>query len=470
MTNKFIPHFRILLLLLLGTNFVSGQNDSMILSYKDYLYNIVNFHPIGKQADLRIDFAEYEMLSAKGNFDPVLSSSWSEKQFTDKLYYRQFQNRLQIPTKLGLDVVAGFENTNGDFLNPADKTDRHGLWNIGIEANLLQGLLVDERRVALKQAKTFQSIAENQKLIILNNLLFDASLAYLNWQMHFDMNLVIDESIELAQNNLSNTKQLFENGEATAIDTLEAYLILQDQLFTSEANKTKLVKAVQKMENYLWFDDLPLTLVNGTKPEKFDERIFQIDENFNMPNLLKEHPAILEKRNKQFNYELKQKLNRDKLKPKLKVKYNPLLATTANSIAPQYAFSNFKWGFDFSFPLFLRSEKAAIKQGVLRIYDIELSIQNKQNELKNKIEASLEQRSRLIRMISLQNKNILGYKQLLDAENEKFRFGESSVFLINKRQEKYINGRLKLIELTNKLQGEILIYLYNINALPERTQ
>ena len=61
-----------------------------------------------------------------------------------------------------------------------------------------------------------------------------------------------------------------------------------------------------------------------------------------------------------------------------------------------------------------------------------------------------------------------GYRLLLDGENEKFRFGESSVFLLNKRQEKYINGQLKLIELNIKLQVELLNYLYYSNGLIEK--
>ena len=38
-------------------------------------------------------------------------------------------------------------------------------------------------------------------------------------------------------------------------------------------------------------------------------------------------------------------------------------------------------------------------------------------------------------------------------------------FLLNKRQEKYIEGQLKLIDLTNKLQKERLNYLLSSNQL-----
>ncbi|MFT5169157.1 MAG: hypothetical protein ACI8P3_004405, partial [Saprospiraceae bacterium] len=66
---------------------------------------------------------------------------------------------------------------------------------------------------------------------------------------------------------------------------------------------------------------------------------------------------------------------------------------------------------------------------------------------------------------NLLNQNVENYKRLLDGENEKFRFGESSVFLLNKRQEKYINGQIKLIEIFIKSQIEILNFLYYSNQL-----
>ena len=42
------------------------------------------------------------------------------------------------------------------------------------------------------------------------------------------------------------------------------------------------------------------------------------------------------------------------------------------------------------------------------------------------------------------------YETLLDAEFEKFRIGESSIFLLNSREQKLIDSQMKL----NKLQTE----------------
>ena len=458
----------LLMAFLLNTSFCNSQTDSTSLTYNEFLSNIIRYHPIALKADLKRDIAATEWLAAKGNLDPILTSNWNEKNFDGKLYYRQFQGKLQIPTKLGIDVVAGYENTSGTYLNPENKTDNFGLWNVGVEANVLQGLLTNKRRAAFKQAAIMQDMAENERRIILNELLYEASLGYLQWQQYHYAQEAIKSNIALANTYFENTKTSFESGEKTAMDTIESFMMYQDVLLLSQKNNMTLLKARQNIENYLWYEELPVTLAVKTRPENYDASIFKAISNNAIVNIISNHPMILEKINKQSYYEIEQKLKREKLKPKLKLKYNPLLATSDNGVAPRYSISDFKWGFDFSMPILLRSERAAIKKGELKLEEISLEIRDKKNELLNKIEASLQQQEALREQLILLSQNIAGYKQLLDGESEKFKYGESSVFLLNKRQEKYLSSQLKLIELNVKYQKELLTYWYYTNGLIEQ--
>ena len=124
-------------------------------------------------------------------------------------------------------------------------------------------------------------------------------------------------------------------------------------------------------------------------------------------------------------------------------------------------------GIDFSMPLLFRSARADVQMGEVKLQEIALEIQNKRNELQNKIENSRQQQLIITEQIALQNRSNEGYRLLLEGENDKFFYGESSVFILNKRQEKYLDGRLKLIDLQVKLQRELLDYLYYTNALIE---
>lgn len=453
----------IILLFFCTSVYCQGQENNVELSYEEFLENLLNYHPIAKQANLRLGLGKAELLAAKGNLDPTINSNWNQKNFNDKLYYRQYQAKFIIPTPLGIDVVGGYENTNGVFQNPENTTDAFGLWHLGVEVNILQGLIVNERKIALMQAKVFQNLVENEQKIVLNELLYDATSAYVTWQQYYFTKIVLTENISIANTYLDNTKVAFENGEKTAIDTLEAFILYQDAISFLQKNELGLIKSKQSLENFLWFDEAPIRLQETTIPEDYKNAFF---ENVNFDNTnLSNHPIIMASINKLNYFEIEQKLKREKLKPKLKIKYNPLLATSENSIVPNFVASDYKWGFEFSMPLLYRTERANIQRGEIKINETELDIQNKRNELQNKIESSLLQQIQLQQQLALLNQNVENYKRLLDGENEKFTFGESSVFLLNKRQEKYIDGQIKLIELYIDSQIELLNYLFYSNQL-----
>lgn len=467
MKKPILKYLLFLACFLAAINSSFAQNDSIVLTYDGFIQNVLTHHPISQQTDLQSNFAEARWLSARGRFDTQLKSNWNEKQFDDKQYYQIFEAGFQIPTWYGLTLKGGYENTEGVFLNPENKTDKNGLWAVGIEANLLQGLLIDERRAALQQAEVFQRATENHRKLLLNDLLFDASAAYFNWQVAFFTQQIIEESLDLAEEYLEATRQLFLNGDKPAIDTLEAFLIVQDRLNLLQSNEINLVSAKQFLENYLWYDGIPVELQATTLPEDFNQTNIDLPIDVPLQQLIANHPEILEKELKVSQYEIEGRVKRDKLKPKLKVKYNPLLSTTENSISPNFSTSNFKWGFDFSMPLQRRSERAAIAENQLKIRETELSITDKRNVLQNKLDATLAKQNLLEQQVTLQTQNVGNYQTLLDAETTKFSFGESSVFLLNKRQEKFLDGNIKLLQLRAKLQMNKVEYLYFTGSILE---
>ncbi len=441
-----------------------GQSDSLFLTYNEFIENLILFHPIAKKAALQENIAAAEWLSSKGQLDPKLAFNWNEKNFDKKLYYQVYQGKFKIPTRLGIDVVGGYENSDGVFLNPERKTDEFGLWHLGVEINLLQGLITNERSIALRKAKVYQKMTENERLLILNELILDASYAYFKWVEYFFSMEVYEKNKDLASQYLNNTKISFLNGEKSEMDTLEAHILLQDAENSWQKNYSKYTKSQLKLENFLWFDDVPLALASNTFPVSYEENILEISAATNIEALVNQNPSVLHSLNKKEIYEIEQRLKREKLKPKLKAKYNPLLATSTNSVTPNFALSDYKWGIDFSMPLLFRKERADLQKSEIKIKETVLDIDNKKNKLSNKIENSIVQLDILNQQINLLERNVVGYQKLLDGENEKFKYGESSIFLLNKRQEKYINGLLKLIKLHIETKQEKLNYLFLTNG------
>lgn len=465
---------RVFLLLSFCLGWISWSNaqagDSTTISYDLYLDQVLTHHPIAKQGQLRPEMVQAKWRSARGNFDPKLGADWSHKFYDEKLYYQKYGGKLEIPTVLGVGVVAGYKNARGVFLNPENKISDVGLWNIGVEVDLLQGLIINERKIALEQAKIFQDLALNEQQLMFNDLILNASFAYANWQQYQEEKRILLENESLAETYYQNTSLSYKNGEKTAMDTLEAFILYQEAVNQVAKNNISLSKAKQVVENFLWFDKNPVTLKPSVFPEALKDPEFLVGGLVPSDTMRANiHPLVLESENKRLQLAQKQRLNREKLKPKLNVHYNALLSTREDEWAPVYSSEDYRWGFNFSFPLFLRSERAEIQRTDLFMQEVLLDIENKRNQIENGIDGSLERIEVLQALIERERNNIEGYRLLLEGETLKFNYGESSVFLINKRQEKYINGKLKLIELQTKLQVEIFNYWYYTNQWGEES-
>jgi len=452
---------------IVGVNIFSQKTPPTELSYESYIDYVVEYHPIAQSADLLLDAASAEMLYAKGNLDPEVTAYWDEKNLKDIQYYQQYQTMIRVPTILGIDVVGAYENANGDFLNPADEISNQGLWNLGLEANVLQGLIVNERRIAIDRAGELQNLAVSERQLMINDLIYNATSAYLDWQFYYQNSLVYEENLEIAQEYFEGTKETYFNGEKTAMDTLEAFIQRQDAESQLIKNKIYLVKSIQELENYLWFQKVPMELAEETVPQNYTKGLFSdisvVDE-FSADI----HPIIMAAQIKININQIEQRLKREKLKPKLKLKYNALLATSSTSLTSAYSTSDFKWGLDFSYPIFRRVARGEVKLGEVKIKESMLEMDNKRNELTNKINAYTLQSGIIADQLELLSTNLKNYESLLMGERELFRLGESSVFLLNKRQEKYIDGQLKLIEAYINRDANQLELLYWLGQLEDR--
>ncbi|MCG8582132.1 MAG: TolC family protein [Bacteroidales bacterium] len=461
--GKFRPCL-LLLLMICSVSLTSAQSDSLVLTYREFVDNIIAYHPVAQKVRLKLQYADAQLMGAKGSLDPVIDASWSSKELDDKLYYEKLNTKLIFPTALGFTFSGGYENTDGEYLNPEYKTDKYGLWNLGIEMDVLNGLLTNERNTAIRQAREYQYLYKNEQDMLLNDLLFNALYSYHTWQMYYYSMEILSENIAIAHSNNESTRNAYLMGEKTAMDTLESSIAYREAISLFNKNDIYLVKARQKLENYLWFNGTALKMQPDVRPENYDV-FYNYGWTEHDSVLINNHPLILASVNKLSLTEIEQRLKREKLKPKLKVKYNALLTTSDDIRIHGFDLSDYKLGVGFSMPLFLRSERAGVRKGKLKIQELELDLMYKKNELLNKAEASLQQQSILKEQIGIYEQNAINYQRLLEGENEKFRYGESSVFLLNKRQEKYIDVKLKLTEAHVKYRLELLRYLYLSNQL-----
>lgn len=424
-----------------------------VMPLSEYLGYVKRFHPIVKQANLVINNSEAKLLKARGAFDPKIEVDFDKKQFKEKEYFNKLNGAFKIPTYYGLEFKANFENNSGEFLNPEANVPTDGLYAAGVSASLLKGLLMNKRMASLKQAKFFINQAREDQQILVNEILYNASLAYFNWLKTYNEKLVYDDFLENAVIRLSNTKRAVQEGDKPAIDTLEAGITLNTRKLNLEKARIKLVKSSLELSNFLWLNDnTPVELQDNIIPDittlsnvdaTFNIALFN-DVNFDVNN----HPKIrsLEYKIKSLNIDRKLKMNN--LLPQLDVQYNFLTQTPRQGNTLNV--DNYKAGINFKLPIFLRKQRGDLKLAKIKLQDAEFENESTKVVIKNKVNAIQQE----LESFEIQNGYIIGivndYGTLLKAEERKFFLGESSLFLVNYRESKLIETKLKAIDLENK--------------------
>lgn len=454
-----------LVIVIIGPQGLSSQSDSTRLTIAEFTSLVLQNHPVIRQAGFQEAIADAERLAGRAGFDPTLSAGWQEKYYDDNHYYRYAGGKLRIPTWLGVELAAGYQNNTGTYLNPESQNDSRGLWSAGVEANLLQGLLTDERRTARKQAEVFAGLALNERNRLMNDILLDAFDAYANWQAAESVVAIVDENLRRAESYLTATTESWRQGAKPAVDTLEAYLILQDQLVARQEAGRERIKARRRIESFLWWQDLPLELEPGVSPVEPDVAAIPLPPLEDVATLAESHPDVAGKLLSLRQYELDLKLKQQKLLPKLKVKYYPLLTPAGGQILPGFDPADYQWGVDFSMPLTFRQARVDARLADAKVRQTDLEWQDKRNVRINKAIASRMEIDLIAGQVAIEEGRVENYRRLLEAEQERFSIGESSVFLLNRRQESYFDARIKWIGMKAKYLVSAMNLLYDTNRL-----
>jgi outer membrane protein TolC len=125
---------------------------------------------------------------------------------------------------------------------------------------------------------------------------------------------------------------------------------------------------------------------------------------------------------------------------------------------------------NFSFPLLVRKERAKLKATNLKRQENNLKLDLKRREINNKIEQSFNKIIRLADMIQRQEAMIINYQRMLDGERIRFNNGESSIFLINSRENKKLEAEMKLIELKVEYGRSIALMKWSSGILANEVE
>ena len=146
------------------------------------------------------------------------------------------------------------------------------------------------------------------------------------------------------------------------------------------------------------------------------------------------------------------KLKFQSLLPYFNVKANLLNSgyNAVKNVSIPFIENNYKFGVDFKIPLRLSEGRGDYQKAKLKIKETNYLLNNKRWEVENKIRSYFNETKVLQQQITIMQSAYTAYQTLLRAENIRYQNGESSLFLINTRENKVLETAQKIVELQVK--------------------
>lgn len=441
---------------------IQSNGQTVKLSYADFVANVLQNNPLAKRAENEKKYGELQYKAAKGNYDPFVSGNYDQKQFNGTNYFTTLNSEIKQPIFTSQYLKFGYEYGIGTYINPELSTSQQGLPYVGLEVGVLQGLVIDKRRAEVLKSKEYLNYYDAEKQIQLNALLFESSQRYFDWLYSARQIALNNYFMEAARQRLKGIEALAAIGEKAAVDTIEAAILFQTRLLDLQSAFVDYQKGVNDLSSLNWQNGNNINVSSKYEPTDSLDTYFNkakalLTETLNQNEV--NNPVISKYNSFQKVLQIENRLKKEMIKPNLNVKYN-FLSNNPTSFNPAFSNNNYKWGLNLSFPLLLRNSVNEYKMAKVISQNNSLELANKTNELNFKITTLKQTINILSEQLVNAERNANYSKQLVDAEKLKFSNGESSLFMVNTRENKWLEAELKLAEYKLKFIKTFLNIIY----------
>ncbi len=441
-----------------------------IISLQQVLNSASQHYPKILEAKQKLQQAKAERLSTEGAFDIKLKQKAQVR--TSGFYDGAYTNQSIVKPlrQANAKVFVEYRLSEGDFPVYEDQfvTQDRGEFGVGVSFSLLQNRDIDASRVAVANADLDLSMQAFNQQAVLNDVLFSASLAYMEWLSAMQQLDVYRQLLNNAKTRQTALEKRIKLGFSAKIDLLD-----------NEQNVLKRQALVLKAENDLRMRTAALSLYwrdSSGKPKMVSS------EQPTMPNTVAEtaldnvtqlithaitsHPDIQYVDNQILQHKNNRKLFENALLPKVDVVMKASRDFGSGSQTRE-GFETYV-GLEFSMPLEQRKSKGKLNKTQAKLRELGYLRQRLIEELKLVLhQAKMKYTNAQAQAtISLRRSDIA--TQLMQQEQERFNQGDSDIFKLNLREEDTAEAKIDAI--TAELQQilthiELLGQAYKIDDL-----
>ena len=434
-----------------------AQTGNASVTFIQFQEQVAANHPVARQARLVGAQGRSAVTEAWGAFEPKLSLSLAQKTFKGQSYYSYLDAAIKIPTPIGSDLKLGFERATGERLSPDRYTPTNGLLTLGLSVPIGQGLLTDERRTALTQARASRDIADAEQQSMTNKLLLDAAKTFGNWYVARRRAEIADDGVRLATFRFDAVVHRLRNGDSPAIDTLEASLEVQRRVVTRAEAANDLRTATLIVSGYLWDErGRAVELAADARPV-LDGLADTPTDTTRLASWLSavsaRHPDVRKAQSKLRAAEADRRLALQRLVPYAEASLSSIAARDRlGALTSQEQWSdNFKAAVDAQSPVLFLKERGKSAQSQQKVEFARWDRDATERELAYELRIALNDLVLLEKVLTVQRAMILGVAMLRDAEQTRYENGESTLLLVNLRERTVLDETTKLAALEGKV-------------------
>lgn len=433
---------------IMSSSVMCAQTE-LIISESAFLKQVLLFHPSLRNAELDVEGAEAEEMSARAAFDPVWKSEYGSKDFKSTSYYDYQHTSLEMALPPGINMKVGADRNRGDFINPELSTPSNGLAFAELSIPIGDGLFRTQELTKLQKARLQVDRQIRQLAAFRRDLTVYASEVYWNWVASNEEVALRERVIDLAEIRYRQTVTRWEQGSATAMDTLEAlnnYYKRQTEFLDARANNEAWYRLAGTMvwdQNWIgrmrqgqiaadtsWYSEADIALQNPTMRDRSP-----------LVN------PILEDLDLAFSQaDLNLRLARENVKPDVDVSAKLISDPALISLTSNNAI----FGISAKVPILSRKERAGIQKAKIKQQQTLIKISQKERELIQKYEQFETQIGLNDNALDIAFESATNAERLLELENKRLLFGESTLFLVNRRENSFISAELKRIDVQRK--------------------
>ena len=456
----------------LASSEANEHHQPALINLVEVLANTLKLHPKALALSTKIDEQSANVLSAQGAFDWTYQQEIQNRTsgFYDG-WYSDGRVVKQLPWAQA-KIQTGYRISGGDFpvYEQYHRTLEDGEPNLKLSVSLLQNRSTDPKRQALEAAHLGLAEQEASRSVGLNQLLLDAANYFLDWHQARQEVDIAGELVALARARSIAIEQRVSSGDiapiiktefqATLLDRQASFLALEQQLLKSQLNLS------------LYFRNQlgsPIELTSASRPLLSDHLQAELDVHVNnLSDNFQSHPLIaaMELQRQQLQSELK--LAKNQLLPTLDL--DILLAQDLGAGSSTLEDTESYVGFRFEAPLERRKAQGKTNALNAKLRMLALEQQQTLEYMALNLEQQMLALTNQKQLLTLQRQQVELVQALAEAEDLRFKAGDSDLFLLNTRETDSARAKLKAVKIQNYIIRQQLQLLAQTAKLENVTQ